>query len=174
MWKQSSKQNLGIPGFVCLGFVTYNQFDVFIYCEETVPRDSWKLFFPSHGLSFQAIHYLYTFKNTAYLCFSVLRPWETFLSTIYICILLRNAMIKCPNVYDVCCQWLLTDFLCIINTLINKFITHCLNLNTENAVAILGILIVYKWKIFLKGRILFFPYQVSAGIDNFHYSNLKI
>lgn len=54
------------------------------------------------------------------------------------------------------------------------FATYSLNVNTENADAILSILIVYKWKIFLIERILFFPYQVSEGIDNFHYSNLKI
>lgn len=69
---------------------------------------------------------------------------------------------------------MLKCFLCIINTLINMFVTRCLHLNTENADAIFGILIVYKWKSFLIERTLFFPYQVSAAIDNFHYSNLKI
>lgn len=54
------------------------------------------------------------------------------------------------------------------------FATRSLNLNTENADAILRILIVYKWKIFLIEWIVGFPYHVSEGIDNFLYSHLKI
>lgn len=62
----------------------------------------------------------------------------------------------------------------VLLTHLSMFATQSLNLNTENADAILGILIVYEWKVFLIERILVFPYQVCEGIVNFHYSHLKI
>ena len=123
---------------------------LFIYCEQTVSGDIWKLlFFPS------------------------LRPWEPLLSTTCICVLLRNAIIKCPNHYDLHQQQLLKDFLYIIDILLNMFATHSLNLNAENADGILDILTVCKWKMFLTEIILFCPYQVSEGINNLHYGYLK-
>lgn len=101
MWKQSLKQNLVTPGsaFQHQDLVPINQFDAFIYLlwADCAQRHLKITFTITVFFSFQAIHYLHTFKNTTYLCFCAWRPWEPFPSIICVCVLSRNVIIKCPN-----------------------------------------------------------------------------